>query len=345
MRTGLLTSDDVLPELAPEAAVLDVLRWAVAHGCRAPSELNTQPWRFDTTIGADGVSGTVDLLLDERRLLPAIDPTAREAVLACGAALLNVRLALGGAGLSSRVVLEPAASRPELLATVTTTGALAGPGTEPPEDRDLRLAVGRRSTYRGPFGPDCVPDELAERLIAEAAGEGAFVALLDREARLALSRLNRQAARALWRDDDFRRELAAWTRTNDAAGDGIPGSARGLSSWQSWLEPSRIRAGRPAAVARAQEREALPDAPLTLVIGSANDTVPALLRAGSGLQRVLLAVCTAGMSAGYLNAALHVSSLRSSVARLVGMDHPQVVLRIGTVTTPRPPTPRRHNRH
>ena len=37
MRTGLLTIDSLIPELAPEATARGVLHWAVAHGCRALS--------------------------------------------------------------------------------------------------------------------------------------------------------------------------------------------------------------------------------------------------------------------------------------------------------------------
>ncbi len=47
-----------------------------------------------------------------------------------------------------------------------------------------------------------------------------------------------------------------------------------------------------------------------------------------------------GLSAGYLNAALHLEPLRAAVARLIDLDHPQVILRLGYANVDRP-TPRR----
>ena len=318
--------DELLPELAPEATVRDVLHWAVAHGCLAPSELNSQPWLFHAEVAPGGDSGKLDLLLDETRILTAVDPSQREAVLGCGAALLNVRLALRGARLGTHVRLCPDPSRPELLARLTVHGQ----AEEAPEDHPLRLAIPLRSTHRGPFLPGGVPEDLAGRLVADAAYEGAFVAELNAKVRSGLATLNHEAEGLLWTDTAFRREVAAWTRHNPAReDDGVPGSAHGLKAWQSWLEPARIRAGRTSAQEQEEERAALEDAPLTLALASADDSRMALLRAGCGLQRLLLAARTMGLSAGYLNAALHREPLRTAVGRLVELDHPQVILRIG----------------
>ena len=329
--------DELLPELAPEATLREVLHWAVAHGCLAPSELNSQPWLFHADVAVGGDSGTLDLLLDQSRILTAVDPSGREAVLACGAALLNVRLALRGARLGTHVRLCPDPSRPELLARLTVQGQAA----EPLEDHPLRLAIPLRSTHRGPFLPGGVPDDLAERLIAEAAYEGAFVAELDAEVTSQLAVLNHEAEGLLWTDTSFRREVATWTRRNTTRDeDGVPGSAYGLKAWQSWLEPARLRTGRASAQEQQEERAALEGAPLTFVLASTDDSRTALLRAGCGLQRLLLAARTMGLSAGYLNAALHLEPLRAAVARLIDLDHPQVILRLGYANVDRP-TPRR----
>lgn len=324
-------------ELAPEAPLGEAVRWAVVHATLAPSELNTQPWLFRVEVDLDQQSAAVELLLDESRLLPTIDPTGREAVLACGAALLNLRLALQGACLRARMLVCPDPRRPELLARLDVQGRCI----EPVQDRTLRQAIPFRGTHRSAFDPGAVPTSLVDRLLAEAAYEGATVTVLNSAERTQLMGLNEQAERRLWLDSAFRREVAAWSRSNNTSSpDGVPGYARGLKTWQSWLEPARTRRARTVLSAMSEDRSATEQAPVLLVVGAANDTRQALLRAGAGMQRLLLFARSVDLAASYLNATLHLEDLRQDLGRAIGLDHPQIVLRLGYAHDVRP-TPRR----
>jgi nitroreductase len=341
MLTGMQTSHSLRAvldaPLAPEASIGEVVRWAIAHACLAPSELNTQPWLFRVEIHSDNQSATVELLLDESRLLPTIDPANREAVLACGAALLNLRLALQGASIGTRVLLCPDPARPGLLARLD----VQGPCLEPVLDRTLREAIPFRGTHRAAFDPGEVPAPLVDHLVAEAAYEGAIISVLDADDRVNLAELTADAERRLWLNSGFRREVAAWSRSNNTSSpDGIPGFARGLNAWQSWLEPTRTRRAHLVPTAMSTDGPATDQAPLLLVVGAAQDTREALLRAGAGMQRLLLSARSHGLAASYLNATLHVEDLRHSLGRAVRLDHPQVVLRLGYASDVRP-TPRR----
>ncbi len=324
--------------LAPEASLGKAVRWAIAHACLAPSELNSQPWLFRMEIDADNQSATVELFLDEGRLLPAIDPTGREAVLACGAALLNLRLALQGAQLGMRVLLCPDPARPELLARLDVHGSCIEPGP----DRILRQAIAFRGTHRAAFDPGEVPSPLVDHLLAEAAYEGAIISVLDDpDERAKVADITADAERRLWINSGFRREVAAWSRPNNTSSpDGIPGFARGLNMWQSWLEPTRTRRAHSVPTGKSTAWRVTEQSPLLLVVGAAKDTREALLRAGAGMQRLLLSARSFDLTASYLNAALHVEELRQALGRAVKIDHPQVVLRLGYADDVRP-TPRR----
>ena len=323
--------------LAPDARIGDAVDWAVALAVHAPSELNTQPWSFRATVDRLGTTAVVELLLDASRLLPRVDPDGREAVLACGAALENLLLVLRGAGLATTVTLTPGPPRtPMVLAEVTVSGRAA----EPPADRSLRLAIPFRTSHRGQFDAAPVPPSLVDHLVAAAAAGGAPVTVVDAAARAHLIALEEQGSALLRSDSAYQAEVAAWARTNTSgAPDGIPGYAHGLTTWQSWVDPFRGRRGlRPRG--GHDNGAALSGAAVLIVVGAPSDAAAALVRAGRGLQRLLLTARTAGLAASFCNAALHVPELRQAVGRAVQLDHPQVVLRLGYAPQG-PPVPRR----
>ena len=72
----------------PNEKLLFLLNYAVL----APSILNTQPWRF--RIDGD----EVEISSDRKRILPVTDPQGRELLISCGAALINLRVAMRGFG-------------------------------------------------------------------------------------------------------------------------------------------------------------------------------------------------------------------------------------------------------
>ena len=336
--------------LAPDAEVQEVITWAVAHAVHAPSELNSQPWSFRSTVRPDGTA-TVEVLLDPLRLLPAVDPDGREAVLACGAALESLLLVLHGAELATSTRLNPAppasppvpAEVPPVPAEVSSVLAevtVDGRAPEPPRDRPLRLAIPFRSSHRGDFGPAMVPAEAVDHLVAAAAAGGAPVTVVDAAARSVVADLDGQAGALLRADPAYQAEVAGWIKTNTSGSpDGVPGYAHGLTTWQSWVEPLTARAG----LHRGEPdhgRETITGAPVLIVVGAPDDGPEALLRAGRAMQRLLLTARASGLSASFCNAALHVPELRQALGRVVQLDHPQVLLRLGFAPQD-PPVPRR----
>jgi nitroreductase len=326
--------------LAPDAGLADTLTWALAHACAAPSELNSQPWQFTVCLPAEAhgaVEAVLELRLDVARRLATIDPDGREAHLACGAALLNLRLALRGAQLDSEVVLRPDADAPELLARIE----IRGRALELEGDRVLRLAIPERATHRGDFEPAEITGGQVSHLVAAAAEEGAPVAVLDGAELTAFEVASASAQSSLWADGAFRREVAQWTISNHGQrSDGVPGSAYGLTDLRAPIEPLLVRLGFPPKDGLARDDAVALRSPLVLVLGAADDSPSAWLRAGAGMQRLLLTACASGISASFLNAVLHRPSGKGTVARLSGLDHPQVVLRLGYGMAA-PETPRR----
>ena len=141
----------------------DLLRDCVASATAAPSVHNTQPWLF--RIRDDGV----DVLVDRRRQLHTIDPDGREMCVSVGAAVFNLRVALGARGLRADVRLAPDWHDDALAARVR----IVSPVDVNPAALMLRDAIGRRHTNRRPFADTPIAEPVLTELTTAAALEGA----------------------------------------------------------------------------------------------------------------------------------------------------------------------------
>jgi hypothetical protein len=134
-----------------------------AAGLGAPSAAGRRPWRLRTRTGA------VELLADTADIAGSGPEQPRQTVIACGAALLNLRLAVAHLGVEPVVTLLPVADEPDLLARVEPGRVL----DRSPADEDLYLALGERRTSRAPFSHPLLPHEVLVHLGAAVTAEGA----------------------------------------------------------------------------------------------------------------------------------------------------------------------------
>src|SRR5262245_17662432 len=95
----------------------DALRSAAEAALRAPSILNTQPWRWHVTADA------LELYADPDRQLPVVDPDHRLSTISCGIALHHARTALAAEGRTDQVTRLPDADQPDLLARIAITAS------------------------------------------------------------------------------------------------------------------------------------------------------------------------------------------------------------------------------
>jgi len=293
--------------MTTRAVIDDILDAAV----RAPSSHNTQPWSF--AVQGDRV---VELVADRSHALPVNDPSDRELVISCGAALLNLRVAAEQHGLRADVLCGPSG---DLLARVRLTRVREHDG-----DR-LAAAIRARHTHRGPFTDRPLPAGLAERLTAAAEQEEVGLVVVDPgPAREGLADLVEDGDRQQFADPSWRRELAAWMKPTNA-GEGIP--VPRVAGAVTRLVVSHLDLGRSTGV---KDAGLLREAPLVAVLWTAADAPADWLAAGQGLERVLLTAAERGVMAGFANQPCQVPSLRPQLARVLGVaGHPHVVVRLG----------------
>ncbi len=305
------------------------VRAALVAATSAPSLHNSQPWRFQYAPNA------IELHTDYGRGVPVADPDHRELTLACGAALLNLRIAIKAMGVFPDVRVLPDRGDPTLLATVRPASRRAAT----PLDQALAAAIPQRHTNRRPFADRPVSAPVRHELKLAAELERSWLAIIE-PAQLPLLRvLVRRAHDAQLADPEFMAEWTHWIGRDDRTPDGVPARSSGPLPAPQDKWTVRDFAGTHARE-RVPGKNFEPD-PLIAVIGSFHDGPGAWLQAGQAMQRVLLTATAARLAASFVSQVVEVPATRRDLRTLIGgAVWPQTVLRIG-YGSPVPATPRR----
>jgi hypothetical protein len=304
----------------------EVTAYVVGAAVWAPSVHNTQPWWFAT----DG--GGIALYADCGRQLSVADPSGREMMISCGAALFTAKLALRSLGFVAETRVLPERANPLLVARLRWRRRAAPAGFE----SRLFSHVTRRRTHRGGFEPlPLMPGLLAAlRQGAERDGTALRVAA-DEGSTAALAAVAEMAERVLRADSGYARELASWAPA--------PGSMRldGVSPSSYPARPDRTSPyfpGRDFARGHGWGLPASSPAAATRFTGvvclltTSEDTPADWVHAGHALQRILLTSASYGAAAALHSQPVEVGWLREMIRVQLGDgSYPQMVLRLGTV--------------
>jgi nitroreductase len=324
----------------PAARTADfAARFLARAALTAPSVHNTQPWRFVSH------RDRIELYADLSRPLRVGDPSGREMVISCGAALFNVRLAIRHLGFVPRIRLLPDPGRPDLLASIGW-GEYAGP-TE--LDDRLYEVIRRRHTHRGPFDTEPISPWLLGELCDIARRQRASLFhVRDETERRRLAAIVRTAELVQRGDSRFTLERARWASAPEVMRqDGIPATAYPL-------QPDGLQvlfAGRDFAIGapwgfplRARRLDGRAVGAVAVLATSGDRRLDWLLT-GEALQHLLLYATAHGAKVALHTQPLELPELRAKIrAQLLARNgHPQLILRLGHSSRVAP-TPRRRVR-
>lgn len=295
-------------------------KWIVEQACRAPSIHNTQPWRFQFD------AGTFELRADTRRGLSASDPTGRELVISCGAALYNLRVAVRKLGYTPTVSLLPDQCDPRLLARVEVVESHPADAAE----RRTYAGLTRRHTRRGGFEDRALTPELAVLLQQAAHEEHADLFYVhDPGQRRRVLHLARSAEREHSQDDSVLAEIEDWTPTRGTARlDGVPATAYAAQPPAS-AEDLPVRdfdLGRGIGSLPAEESAS----GVVAVLATERDLELDWLQGGQALERVLITAAEHWAFAALHSQITEVDHQRAELRREMCISgYPQMLLRFG----------------
>ena len=155
--------------VSPAGRLFDELDLLVELADRAPSPLALCPWRVRVHDGA------VELRRDEAKVADYGPADRRQSTIACGAALLDLRLGVVHLGMKPHVSVLPDPAEPALVARITVSAAHA----PLPHEERLLAAMLRRSTRRTPFAAGTLDPDVVPALDEAAAEEGAVLQHVD----------------------------------------------------------------------------------------------------------------------------------------------------------------------
>lgn len=296
---------------------------AIEAAILAPSNHNTQPWRF--IVGESAIL----LCADRTRALAVVDPFDRELIISCGAALFNLRAALSQQGFGYAITLLPASLDPDILARVEV---LNRPVPDP-KLAALAQVIEARVTTRESFVAEVIAPRIVDTLRAAAEAEGVdLYCVSDKTRKTKLADLVAQADAMQLADPRFRRELASWVhprRSREGMG-ALADSAPVLLDLTIPITASIARTFN-AGKGVAAERERLVDgSPLLVGLSTAQDDPAAWLACGQALERVLLTGAQCELTASYLNQPIEVMALREQARDAIDAEnHLQLLLRMG----------------
>lgn len=308
----------------------EILGAAARDALRAPSVLNTQPWRWRLT------GDSLELYADRDRQVEVADPLGRLLLLSCGIAAHHALVSVRAAGYQPVLRWLGGDLDSEPLARIT----LGPPEPADLPDEALRDAIYRRRTDRRPFGDNPVPGEAidAMRVAAEAAGAALHRVRLDQMPMLAVAVA--QAGATEMAELDYRMELMRWTNRPEWSGDGVPAAAtvqraprRVAMRDLAWSPQDGI------PVPAGGDRGAA-----YLVLFGDGDAAADWFRAGQAASAVMLTATALDLAVAPISDVIEVEHPRELVRGLLsGTGHPYLIIRCGWSTSPDdlPAVPRR----
>lgn len=303
----------------------------------AASSHNTQPWHFVVSEKSQSIT----LKLNNERVLSVSDVNKRQAIISCGCALENMRVALDYHGVKYSLTINSDISS-ETIAEIKIHDNLAIKKNK--QLQTIFDSIFTRRVNRSKCTDKKVPDEFLDLIMKDEYGLE-IRTIKDMVTKNAISEIQEQADRFVLGNDKFRKELGEWLLPNSTDSYlGMPGSTFGLKDVEAEKIHKQLLSGKLdydlASGVAVSDRQRIQTSPLLLVI-TGKDTKEDWIKTGCLWQKIALIAESMGISVAVSAAIVEVPLLSKMMSvRLGTTSRPLMITTIGYATEERPHSPR-----
>lgn len=297
----------------------------------APSSHNTEPWKFEIR------GNELEIRADFSRRLPESDKDYRMIYISLGCALTNTLIAAEYFGLDYEIgYLENGAK-----IIFNNNSEARVPKIE---RKHLFDAIKNRRTNRFFYKNIPVVDEIFEEFKKiNNFYEIKIDFVKDKAIKEKIAEIMGEGMKRIMSQKSFRRELAHWLRTNlTFKRDGMPGNGHRMNLFTSIIAPHILRNIDVSDVEREKAIKRVLNFPAVGVISSKEDNPLNFIYAGEILEKLALAIKSAGMDMSIMVAIIEDKESRVKLQNVLRSPFlPQMFFGFGYAEHPAPKSPRR----
>lgn len=317
----------------PKGTLPEQIEHIVNIATRAPSTHNSQPWKFDVQ------GNTLIVSLDESVVMPKSDPEGRYKHISIGYLLHHLYVVGKYYNMLKSFSITP---ENESLAVFTFEEF----SNEPNRTFELLfLSIQKRQNLRGPFSPEVSLSEVMDCLGNKTIDLPVPVhveCVANAKDVEKVAELTAESMRRVYRDDEFRREMASWIKPNNSKEKrGIHGYSLNQKLLGSIILPHIIRNFNIGAVLAKLNYNAISSAPFVLVYATEKENISSWISVGMRASEATLTLLAAGYNTSIFVAALeHVDTKKELGSLITSSETPQFVMAGGKILVSAPYTPR-----
>ena len=317
---------------------------AIAYGIQAPNPHNTQAWRFELVSDTEAL-----LYIDERRLLPATDPPARQIQIGAGCCIETLAVGMSESGYETEVEYLPRGAHGlEEVGRKPVARITLRPSASRHRD-DLVDVIGQRQTNRKPYTGPLLSDEEAQEIRGQVPSDDVEVLILNQpEEMRPLLDIFYRAMEIEARTPHLYEETRIWFRFNEsqrrAHRDGLSIAQLGTDGLKRRLVEWALRNGNPRQWFSPRSigsflktyRQGIDSARGLVLLKTKTNQQLDWLEVGRGFARVTLALTQLGLTQHPYSQVLQefpeMADLQAEFNQLLGVREPekiQMAVRVG----------------
>ena len=303
-----------------QATQADKLKFLIKFAILAPSNHNSQPWKFQVS------DQEITIMPDFDRSLPASDCNNRQLYISLGCAVENIVIAGDYYGLKSATQYSQQKDR---LCTKISFKQLTS------RSRDINhliFYIPKRHTNRNQYTDRLPTKSFLDHIQDYAQPDIQIATVRNKNQKYAIVDIVMQATNTAMENKEFRRELSQYIKSNFThSAIGMPGFTIGMPTPISLIAPQIVKYLNVAKLSKKRDEALLKRyTPMFGIISSKTDSEQNWLEAGRVYEHIALQAEKQTIKTAPMAAAIQIGEFYKDLQKILGISlRPQIFFRMG----------------